>query len=81
MTGDSPVTGLYTNKIDFILFDLISLENYPCLFKFKNDFFCGSFILFLSCFRYVMLACTSVHWCLVVTCWERTDLFALVCNV
>ena len=42
-------------------------------------FFCGSFILFLSCF--VMLSCTSVCWCLVVTCWERADLLALFCDV
>ena len=41
--------------------------------------FCGSFGLFLSCF--VMLSCTSVCWCLVVTCWERADLLALVCNI
>ena len=39
----------------------------------------GSFVLFLSCF--VMLSCTSVCWCLVVTCWERADLLALVCDV
>ena len=42
-------------------------------------FFCGSFMLFLSCF--VMLSWTSVWWCLVVTCWERADLLALVCDV
>ena len=42
-------------------------------------FFCGSFMLFLSCF--VMLSCTSVCRCLVVTCWERADILALVCDV
>ena len=26
-------------------------------------------------------AFTSVHCCLVVTCWERADLLALVCDV
>ena len=26
-------------------------------------------------------AFTSVHCCLVVTCWERDDLLALVCDV
>ena len=26
-------------------------------------------------------AFASVHYCLVVTCWERTDLLALVCDV
>ena len=25
--------------------------------------------------------CTSVYMCLVVTCWERVDLLALVCGV
>ena len=33
------------------------------------------------CLVYDMLVCTSVNWCLVVTCWERADLFALVCDV
>ena len=36
-------------------------------------------MLFLPCF--VMLWCTSVSWCLVVTCWERADLLALICDV
>ena len=34
----------------------------------RRCFFCGSFMLFLSCF--VMLSRTSVCWCHVVTCWE-----------
>ena len=28
-----------------------------------------------------MPLCTSVYMCLVVTCWERADLLALVCGV
>ena len=36
-------------------------------------------MLFLSVF--VMLSCVSVYMCLVVTCWERADLLALVCGV
>ena len=40
----------------------------------RGCFFCGSFMLFLSCF--VILSWTSVCWCLVVTCWERADLLA-----
>ena len=28
-----------------------------------------------------MPLCTSVYMCLEVTCWERTDLLALVCGV
>ena len=43
-----------------------------------RSFFCGSFMLFLSCF--VMLSCTSVCWCIDVTCWERADLLTLVCD-
>ena len=41
-------------------------------------FFCGSFVLFMSC---VCHAFASVHCCLVVTCWERADLLALVYDV
>ena len=41
-------------------------------------FFCGSFMLFLSCF---VLSCTSVCWCLMDTCLERDNLLALVCGV
>ena len=41
-------------------------------------FFCGSFVFFVSC---VSHAFTSVHCCLVVTCWERADLLALVGDV
>ena len=44
----------------------------------RQYFFCGSFVLFMSC---VCNAFTSVHCCLVVTCWERADLLALVCDV
>ena len=28
-----------------------------------------------------MPLCASVYMCLVVTCWERADLLALVCGV
>ena len=43
-----------------------------CLFVDHLCYFC----LVLLC-----LSCTSVCWCLVVTCWERADLLALVCDV
>ena len=46
--------------------------------RFKVDFFCGSLMLFLSC---VSHSFASIHCCLVVTCWERADLLALVCDV
>ena len=35
-------------------------------------------LLFMSS---VCHAFASVHWCLMVTCWERADLLALVCDV
>ena len=40
---------------------------------FFVDHLCYFFLVF------VMLSCASVYWCLVVTCWERADPFALVC--
>ena len=40
--------------------------------------YCGSFVLFMPC---VCHAFASVHYCLVVTCLERADLLALVCDV
>ena len=30
------------------------------------------------CLVFVMLSCASAYWCLLVTCWERADLLALV---
>ena len=45
----------------------------------RRCFFWRYFLLFLSCF--VMLSCTSVCRCLLVTCLERVDLLALVCDV
>ena len=32
-----------------------------------------------SCLLFVMLSCKSVCWYIVVTCWERAELLALVC--
>ena len=33
------------------------------------------------CCVFAMLSCESVYCCLVVTCWKRADLLALVCDV
>ena len=44
----------------------------------RRYFFCWSFVLFMSC---VYHAFASVHCNLVVTCWKRVDLLALVCGV
>ena len=43
-----------------------------------NETFCGSFLLFMFhiCLYYTAL---SVSCSLVITCWERTDPFALLC--
>ena len=38
-------------------------------------------LLFFFCLVFVMPLCASVYMCLVVTCWERADLLALVCGV
>ena len=40
----------------------------------RRYFFCGFFFFFL-CLVF------HIHWCLVVTCWERADLLALVGDV
>ena len=47
----------------------------------KNRGFCGSFMFFFFYLVFVMPLCASVYVCLVVTCWERTDLLALVCGL
>ena len=41
-------------------------------------FFCRLFVLLISC---VCHAFASVCCCLVVTCWGKVDLLALVCDV
>ena len=41
----------------------------------RGYFFCGSFMFFS------VFLCASVYLCLVVTCWERADILALVCGV
>ena len=38
-------------------------------------------LLCVFCLVFAMLLCASVYMCLVVTCWERADLLALVCAV
>ena len=35
----------------------------------------------LLCLVFAMPLCASVYMSLVVTCWERADLLALVCDV
>ena len=49
----------------------------------RHDQSSTSFVDYLCYFSlaFVMLSCASVYCCLVVTCWERADLLALVCDV
>ena len=35
----------------------------------------------LFCLMFDMSLCASVYICFVVTCWERAELLALVCDV
>ena len=46
----------------------------------RRYFFCG-YLMFFFCLLFAMSLCASVNMCLVVTCWERADLLALVCGV
>ena len=59
---------------------LIRLNPQDCVYNHLPlyCFFCGSFVLVMYC---VSHAFVSVYCCLVVTCWERADLLALVCDV
>ena len=36
---------------------------------------------FFFCLVFAMSLCASVYMCFVVTCWERADLLAVVCDV
>ena len=38
-------------------------------------------LLSFFCLMFAMPLCASVCLCLVITCWERADLLALVCGV
>ena len=38
-------------------------------------------LLCFFCFVFAMPLCAFVYMCLVVTCWDRADLLALVCGV
>ena len=46
---------------------------------YKCCLFCGSFMFF--CLVFAMPFCLSIYMCLVVTCWERAYLLALVYGV
>ena len=65
--GDSSSQTIFTFYINDL--QLFVMSNYDVVWVF---FFC----LVLA-----MSLCPSVYMCFVVTCWERTDLLALVCGV
>ena len=48
--------------------------------KYFTD--CSKAVLLICffCLSFAMPLCTSVYVCLVVTCWEKADLLALVCG-
>ena len=46
-----------------------------------GTFFVDLLCVVFFCLVFAMPLCTSVYMCLVVTCWERADLLALVCGV
>ena len=37
--------------------------------------------MFMFCLVFAISLCASVYMCFVVTCWEKADLLALVCDV
>ena len=37
--------------------------------------------MLLFCLVFVMPLCTSVYLCLVITCWERADLWCIIVRV
>ena len=47
----------------------------------KQDFTFFVDLLCFFCLVFAMPLCASVYMCLVVTCWERAALLALVCGV
>ena len=63
-----------------VYFLIKSKSNLVFLTVPRRYFFCG-FFMFLFCLEFAMSLCTSVYMCIVVTCWERAGLLALVCGV
>ena len=51
---------------------------YFCLKEFQGGTSFVDHLLFMFCVCYAFV---SVHCYLVVTCWERADLLAVVCDV
>ena len=47
----------------------------------QRRYFFVDLLCFFFCLVFAMPLCASVYMCLVVTCWEKADLLALVCGV
>ena len=47
----------------------------------RNDVCRDEWAFMFFCLVFAMHLCASVYMCLVVNCWERADLLALVCGV
>ena len=48
--------------------------------KYFTDRSKAVLLICFFCLSFAMPLCTSVYVCLVVTCWEKADLLALVCG-
>ena len=70
----SPAGKELTSWLSCVLCFLVLYSFFIFTDRSKAVPFCGSFVLFMSC---VCHAFTSVHCDLVVTCWERADLWLL----
>ena len=64
------LVGIYDN-----FYFKLQCTRFPFLDGDVSRFFCGSFMFF--CLVFGMPLCSYVYLCLVVTCWERADLFLL----
>ena len=73
---------LYTSELrgEFGTVKHVKTLQYILLTVLRWCFFCGSFLLFMYhvCLCYAAL---SIQCSLVITCWERADLFAVLCVV
>ena len=61
---------------------LLSLSSWCLVIVLGTSSRCHtSFVDLFFCLVFAMPLCSSVYVCLVVACWERADLLALVCGV
>ena len=75
-TTDQHQQNYRVRKDSSLIYRGVKPSNKICLLTAtRRYFFCRSSVLFLSC---VCHAFASVDCCLVVTCWERAALLALV---